>query len=215
MKTDHFPFCGHCWDFQNAGILTEGLLTASFRIWNSSTGIPSSPLALFIMMLPKVNWTSHSRISSYRCDHTIVVIWVIETFLIQFLHVFLSPLLNIFCFCWVHNFFSFIVPIFAWNVPFISLTFFKRSLVFPILLISSISFHCSLRLSYLLFLLFGTLFSDGFIFPILFCQPHEQYEKAIYRQIFSSLETNDNSLYSKSADLNGNHLKNSFTATSS
>ena len=106
MKTDHFPFCGHCSDFQNAGILTEGLLTAStFRIWNSSTGIPSPPLALFILMLPKVNWTSHSRMSSYRCDHTIVVIWVIENFLIQFLHVFLSPLLNIFCFCWVHNFF--------------------------------------------------------------------------------------------------------------
>ena len=146
MKTDHFPFCGHCSDFQNAGILTEGLLTAStFRIWNSSTGIPSPPLALFILMLPKVNWTSHSRMSSYRCDHTIVVIWVIENFLIQFLHVFLSPLLNIFCFCWVHNFFFLYCAHLAWNVPFMSLTFLKRSLVFPILLISSISFHCSLK----------------------------------------------------------------------
>ena len=33
---------------------------SSFRIWNSSTGIP--PLALFIVMLPKAHLTSHSRI---------------------------------------------------------------------------------------------------------------------------------------------------------
>ena len=40
---------------------------------------------------------------------------------------------------------SFIVPIFAWNVPLVSLIFLKRSLVFPTLLFSSISFHCSLK----------------------------------------------------------------------
>ena len=34
-----------------------------FWIWNSSTGIPSPPLALFIVMLPKANMTSHSRMS--------------------------------------------------------------------------------------------------------------------------------------------------------
>ena len=42
-------------------------------------------------------------------------------------------------------FLSFIVPIFAWNVPLILLIFLKRSLVFPILLLSSISLHWSLR----------------------------------------------------------------------
>ena len=43
-------------------------------------------------------------------------------------------------------FLSFIVPIFAWKFPLVSLIFFffKRSLVFPILLISSISLHRSL-----------------------------------------------------------------------
>ena len=40
---------------------------------------------------------------------------------------------------------SFIVPIFIWNIPFISLIFLKRSLVLPILLFSSISLHWSLR----------------------------------------------------------------------
>ena len=41
-------------------------------------------------------------------------------------------------------FLSFTVPIFAWNVPLVSLIFLKRSLVFPILLFSSISLHWSL-----------------------------------------------------------------------
>ena len=38
-------------------------------------------------------------------------------------------------------FLSFIVPIFAWNVPLVSLIFLKWYLVFPILLFSSISLH--------------------------------------------------------------------------
>ena len=42
-------------------------------------------------------------------------------------------------------FLSFIEPIFAWNVPLVSLIFLKRSLVFTILLFSSISLHWSLR----------------------------------------------------------------------
>ena len=65
-------------------------------------------------------------------------------------------------------FLSFTVPIFAWNVPLISLIFLKRSLVFPILLLSSVSLHwCWGRLSYLSLLFFGTLHSNGNIFPFL------------------------------------------------
>jgi len=37
------------------------------------------------------------------------------------------------------------VPIFTWSVPLVSLIFLKRSLVFPILLFSSIYLHWSLR----------------------------------------------------------------------
>ena len=44
------------------------------------------------------------------------------------------------------------MPIFAWNVPWISLIFLNRSLVFPILLLSSISLHWSLRKAFLSFL---------------------------------------------------------------
>ena len=39
---------------------------SSFRIWNSSTGIPSPPLALFLVMLPEAHLTSHSRMSGSR-----------------------------------------------------------------------------------------------------------------------------------------------------
>ena len=37
------------------------------------------------------------------------------------------------------------MPIFAWNVPLISPVFLKRYLVFPLLLFSSTSLHCSLK----------------------------------------------------------------------
>jgi len=46
-------------------------------------------------------------------------------------------------------FLSFTEPIFAWNVPLVSLIFLKRSLVFPSLLFSSISLHWSLRKAFL------------------------------------------------------------------
>ena len=41
------------------------------------------------------------------------------------------------------------MPIFAWNIPLVSLIFLKRSIVFPILLFSSISLHWSLRKAFL------------------------------------------------------------------
>ena len=62
-----FQSCGHCWVFQICWRTECGTFTASsFRIWNSSTGIPSPPIALFIVMLPKAHLTSHSRMSGSR-----------------------------------------------------------------------------------------------------------------------------------------------------
>ena len=67
MKTDLFPSCGHCWVFQICWHIECSTSTASsFRIWNSSTGIPSPPLALFVVMLCKAHLTSHSRMSGSR-----------------------------------------------------------------------------------------------------------------------------------------------------
>ena len=67
MKTDLSQTCGHCWIFHICWhIECSTFTTSSFRIWNSSTGIPSPPLALFIVMLPKAHLTSHSRMSGSR-----------------------------------------------------------------------------------------------------------------------------------------------------
>ena len=72
MKTDLYQSCGHCWVFQICWHRECSTFTAlSFRIWNSSTGIPSPPLALFIVMLPEAHLTLHSRMSGSR--------WVITT----------------------------------------------------------------------------------------------------------------------------------------
>ena len=103
MKTDIFQPCGHCWVFQICWHTEWSTFTASsFRIWNSLTGIPSPPLALFIVMLPKAHLTSHSRMSGSRWVWVIQSSWLSGSwrpFFVQFFCVFLPPLLNIFYFC--------------------------------------------------------------------------------------------------------------------
>ena len=121
-----------------------------FRTWNTSAGTPSPPLALFIVMLSKAHLTSHSRMSGSR--------WVITpSWLSGSWRSFLYSSSTYSC----HLFLissasfrstqvpSFIVPVFAWNVPLVSLIFLKRSLVFPILLFSSVCLHWSLRKAFL------------------------------------------------------------------
>ena len=100
MKTDLFQSCGHCRVFHICWHIECTIFTASsFRIWNSSTGIPSPPLALFIVMLSKAHLTSYSRMSGSR--------WVItpsllsgswRSFFVEF-YVSLPPVFNILCFC--------------------------------------------------------------------------------------------------------------------
>ena len=47
------------WIFQICWYIECSTFTAPIsRIWNSSTGVPSPPLALFVMMLPKAHLTS-------------------------------------------------------------------------------------------------------------------------------------------------------------
>ena len=72
-EADLFQSCGHYCAFQICWHIEYSTFTASsFRIWNSSTGIPSPPLALFVVMLPKAHLSSHSRMSGSR--------WVITPF---------------------------------------------------------------------------------------------------------------------------------------
>ena len=50
-----------CWHIE-----CSTLIASSFWNWNSTVGILSPPLALFIVMLPKAHLTSHSRMSGSR-----------------------------------------------------------------------------------------------------------------------------------------------------
>ena len=63
IKTDLFQSCGHSWVFQICWHIEPNTFTSSFRIWNSSTGFSTPPLALFIVIFPKAYLTSHSRMS--------------------------------------------------------------------------------------------------------------------------------------------------------
>ena len=120
MKTDLFQSCGHCWVFWISWHIECSTFTASsFSIWNSSAGIPSPPLALFIVMLPKTHLTSHSRVSGSRW--VITPSWLSESlrsFLynpsVYYCHLFLISSASVRCI----PFLSFIVPVFAWNVPY-------------------------------------------------------------------------------------------------
>ena len=168
---DLFQSCGHCWVFQICWHIECSTFTAaSFRIWDNSTGIPSHPLALFVVMLSKAHLTSHSRMSGSRW--VIFLSWLSgswRSFLysssVYSYHLFLISSASVRSI----PFLSFIEPIFAWNVPLVSLSFLKRSLVFPILLFSSISLHCLLRKAFLSFLtILGTLHSNGNVFPFHF-----------------------------------------------
>ena len=90
LKTDLFQSCGHCWVFQLCWYVECSTFTASsFRIWNSSAGIPSPPLALFLVMLPKAHLTSHSRISGPRW--VITPSWLSESWRSFFVQFFCVP----------------------------------------------------------------------------------------------------------------------------
>ena len=116
-----------------------------FRLWNSSAGILSPPLALFVVMLPEAHLTLHFSMSG--SSWVITPSWLsgsLRSFLYSSVyscyHFFISS-------ASVRSipFLSFIGPIFAWNVPLVSLIFLKSYLVFPILLFFSISLHWPLR----------------------------------------------------------------------
>ena len=66
-----FPVLWPLLSFANLLTYWVTFSASSFRIWNSSTGIPSPPLGLFVVMLSKAHLTSYSRMSGSRW----VAIW--------------------------------------------------------------------------------------------------------------------------------------------
>ena len=172
VKTDLSQSCGHCWVFQICWHIECSTFTASsFRTWDSSSGIPSPPLTLFVMMLSKARLTSESRMSVSRW--MITPLWLsgsLRSFLcsstVYSCHLFLISSASVRSI----QFLSFILPIFAWNFPLVSLIFLKQYLVFPFccfpLFLCIDHFG---RLSYLSLVFFETLHTDEYIFPFLPC----------------------------------------------
>ena len=121
-------------------------------------------------MLPKAHLTSHSRMSGSR--RVITPSWLSgswRSFLysssVYYCHLLLMSSASVRSI----PFLSFIVLIFAWNVALVSLIFLKRSVVFPILLFSSISLHWSLRKAFLS--LFPILWNSAFKWVYLSFSP--------------------------------------------
>ena len=152
-KSRHFPVLWPVLFSKLSDMWVEYFNSIIFRILNSSVGFLSPLLALFIVMFPRANLTSHSRMFSSRCMTTwlsrslrpFLYSSVDSCYLFLISSAFVSSLL----------FLSFIMPIFAWSVPLISPIFFKTSLVFSILMFSSSSLHCSFKKAFLS--LFGIL----------------------------------------------------------
>ena len=99
--------------------------------------------------------------------HTILVIWVMKIFFVQFFCLFLRPLLNIFCFYSVHTISVLYCVYLCMKFSLGTLIFLKRSIVFPFYYFPV--FLCIDywgRFSYFSLIFFGTLHS---LFSFAFC----------------------------------------------
>ena len=114
-----------------AAVLSEALSQQYLlRTWNSSAGIPSPPLALFVAMLVKAHLTSHSMTSGSR--GVTAPSWLSGSLRLFFCIVHLcvlviSSLLLLLGHC--HS--VLYLLIFAWYIPFVFPVLLRRSLVFP------------------------------------------------------------------------------------
>ena len=129
----------------------DGIPVELFQILKDDAGIPSPPLALFVVMLSQAHLTSLSRMSGSRS--VITPSWLSGSWG-SFLHSFSIYSCHLFLISSASDrsisFLSFILPIFAWNILLVYVVFLKRSLVFSILLFCSISLHLSLKKSFLI-----------------------------------------------------------------
>ena len=129
-------------------------------------------------------------------------------------------------------FLSFIMPILAWNIHLMSPIFLKRSLVFPILLFSSISLYCSLKkaLLSLLAIFWNSAFSWVyfsfsslpfiFLFSSTICKASSENHFAFLRFFFfgmvliaASYKMSQTSFHSSSGTLSDSNPLNLFVTS--
>ena len=148
----------------------QHLNNISFRTWNSSVGIPSPPLALFVVMLPKAHLTSHSRMSGsrwvktpswlsgslrsllYSSVYSCHLLISIASEMVHTFSVLYSAHLCMKCSIGISNFLK--------EISILSHSFFP-SIFFLIVHLRGFS--------YISLLFFGTLHLNGYIFPSLLC----------------------------------------------
>ena len=129
MKTDLFQSCGHCRVFQICWHIECSTLTASsLWVWNSSAGISflRSTWLHSSGYLTLDEWLHHRKLSGPLRPFLYSSVYSCHLFLISFASVRFLPFL------------SFMVPVLAWHICLVSPVFLKSSLVFPILLFSSV-----------------------------------------------------------------------------
>ena len=123
----------------------------SIRLFSMSISPFSRSVQVFShVWLIVTPWTAECQASlSFTSSLSLLKLMPIESFLYSFsvysCHIFLISSASVRFIVFP----SFIVHIFPWNVPLVSLIFFKRSLVIPILLFSFISLRWSLRKAFL------------------------------------------------------------------
>ena len=139
-------------------------------------------------MLPKAHLTLHSRISGSWWVTT--PLWLsgsgrsfLHSSSVYSCHLFLISSASVRSI----PFLSFIEPIFAWNVPLVSLIFLKKSLVFPILFFPSISLHWSLRKAFLSLL--AILWNSAFRWIYLSFSPLPFWASAAAAKLLQSCPT--------------------------
>ena len=155
MKTHYVQSCDYCWVFQIAGILS-----AAFS-QHYLLGFEIAPPAM-------AHLTLHLRLTDSRW--VITPLWLPQS-LRPFLDssVMFAPLFHLSASVRSWNFLSFVELTLAWNIPSVCLIFLNRSLVFPILLFSFISLHCSFKKVFLF--LYAVLWDSVFSWVYLFLSP--------------------------------------------
>ena len=172
-------------------------------------------------MLPKAHLTLQSRMSGSRwAKIPLWLSWSLRALLysssVYYCHLFLISSASI----RYLPFLSFIVPIFAWNVPLRSPVFLKRYLVFPLLLFFSLSLRCSLKVFLsLLAILWNSavswIYLSRLFFPKLFVKPHRTttlpscisfslgwFASASYTILRTSVHSSSGTLFTRSNPLN-------------
>ena len=160
MRIDLFKSWGHCWVFQICWHNEcKTLMASSFRDLNSSPGISSHPLSLLTAVLLKAHFTPQN-VWLWETNYSIVVIWFMKIFSIQFFCVFFPSLPDFSIFLVSTIFILYCAHLWAECSLNVSNFPEKISSLSPFVVFFSIIKHCSLKKAF--FSLLAVLWISAF-----------------------------------------------------